>query len=269
MTQSNDRENGVESTAMSGRRSRGPDEIEHDIRNIRSRMDTVLDEIEFRLSPGQLSGGMIEVVRDVMQGNPTRIARAIRSNPLPLALIGAGVLWLAWNVSRTPDVAVGSEAGTREGFKGGALISDQHARILLTGLVGACHQGADGFRQADRLLGDADLSSRLSQIASQLERSAVAIENELRQRGGSPDHGGPVHPAWYNLRDTMASSGTASGSRAAVLEALEHGLDGTLELFRTTLHENLPDDLRVVVGAQFHEIETVRHRIGALRQAVA
>lgn len=270
MTRDNEPANIQDASAMSAHRSRGPEEIEQDIQNIRSRMDSVLDEIEYRLSPGQLSGGVAQVVRDVIDGRPTRLSRAIRSNPWPLALIGAGALWLAWNVSRTPELP-GAETGAREGFKDGELISGQHARILLTGLVGACRQGAHGFRRADGLLGDAALSPRLDQIVSQLERTAAALEGELRNRNGTVEGGGPVHPAWYDL-DRAIGGDRALGiapDRRAIFGALEHGLDGTLELFRITLHENLPDDLRVIVGAHFHEIESMRHTIGALREAVA
>jgi len=246
-------------TAVTARDRRGPDEIERDIHKIRARMDTVLDEIEFRLSPGQLSGGFIDVARDVIQGNPSRVARAIRSNPWPLAVMAAGALWLAWNVSRTPENPVTADQGA------GATLSDQRIRILLTGLVGACRQGATGFRQADLILDDPGLTPRLTQVAAQFDRSAASLDDELRRRGGMPDAEGPVHPVWQDLHAEMGGG----RSRGAVLGGLERGVDGTLALFRESLHEDLPEDLRVVVGAHFHEIETVRHRVGALREAVA
>ena len=245
-------------TAVSARDRRGPDEIEHDIHNIRARMDAVLDEIEFRLSPGQLSGGMIDVARDVMQRNPSRVARAIRSNPWPLAVMAAGALWLAWNVSRTPEVVIATPHGH-------GTISDQRVRILLTALVNACRQGATGFRQAELILDDPGLTPRLTQVAAQFDRSAASLDDELRRRGGMPDAEGPVHPVWQDLHAELGGG----RSRGAVLGGLERGVDGTLALFRESLHEDLPEDLRVVVGAHFHEIETVRHRVGALREAVA
>lgn len=241
----------------SGRR--GKDEIEQDIHAIRGRMDAVLDEIEFRLSPGQMSGGVIEVVRDVVEGNPSRIARAIRSNPWPLALVAAGALWFAWTVSRTPEAepTVSGSAGGR--------VADGTTQDVLSVLVAACRQGATGFRQAEMVLHDPDLTARLSQVASQFDRSAAALEAELVRRGGGRDLRAPVHAVWRELDTQLGGARTRGG----LLRGLESGVEGTLGLFRNSLHEELPEELTVIVGAHFHEIETVRHRVGALREAVA
>ncbi|HYH21521.1 MAG TPA: hypothetical protein VD995_23170 [Azospirillum sp.] len=251
---SNDRHDAAPGT----RRARSMDEIEGNIHDIRSRMDATLDEIEFRLSPGQMSGGVIDVVRDVVQGNPTRVARAIRENPIPVALMGIGALWLAWAVSRTPVVA-----GPVESM--GATLSDQRLRILLTGLVGACRQGAEAFREADAAIADARVSTRLMEVSNQLERTSAALDHELRVRGGRPDLDGPMHPAWEGVHTELA------GDRSPVqlLASLERGLDGTLDVFRDCLQEDLPPDLRVTIGAHFHDLERVEHHVGALREAAA
>lgn len=246
---------------------RRPEDIEREIGNIRARMDQVIDEIEFRLSPGQMSGGVADVVRDVIQGSGEgtsgRIARAIRANPIPVALIGIGALWLTWAVSRTPEVDPKAD-GLADGHPGDAL-PDQRSRMLLSELIDACRHGATGFRRADMVVDDGSLSGRLVQLADQLDRSATALEGELRNMGGWLQPDGSVHRAWHGLHDAF------DGARAtsAVLIGLESGLDDTLARFRDVLHEPLPEHLRVVVGAQFHELETVRHRVGALREAVA
>ncbi|MGR0183236.1 hypothetical protein [Azospirillum aestuarii] len=243
----------------SPRGQRGADEIEQDIHAIRGRMDAVLDEIEFRLSPGQMSGGVIEVVRDVVEGNPSRVARAIRSNPWPLALVAAGALWFAWTVSRTPDVeptVSGAAAGR---------VADGTVQDVLSVLVAACRQGATGFRHADMALDDPDLRARLTQVASQFDRSAAALEAELVRRGGGRDLQLPVHAVWRDLDTELGGARTRGG----LLRGLESGVEGTLGLFRNSLHDDLPEELTVIVGAHFHEIETVRHRVGALREAVA
>lgn len=244
--------------ADTARGHRGPEEIEQDISRIRSRMDAVMDEIEYRLSPGQLSGGVIDVVRDVVQGKPSRVATAIRSNPWPLAVMAAGALWLAWTVSRTPEPAPDSAPAEPP-------ISNRHMRLMLTGLVVACRQGASGFRQADLILDDPALTPRLAQVAAQFDRGAAALEEELLRHGGTCGPDEPVHPVWRDLHIELGGG----RARGAVLSGLEHGIDGTLDLFRDTLREDLPERSRVVVGAHLHELETARHRIGALREAVA
>lgn len=239
------------------RRSMG--DIEQDIGAIRARMDATLDELEYRLSPGQMTGYVTQAVRDVVQGRPTRVARAIRNNPIPVAMIGLGALWLAWAISRTP------EHEENPAFSDRPAMSDQRVRILLTGLVGACQQGGEGCREADAALADPRLSPRLIEVSNQLERTAASLGHELRVRGGSPDPEGPLHPAWHDLFQTLAGPRT----RSQVLAGLENGLDGTLALFRDCLHEDLPPDLRVVVGAHFHETETMRHQVASVREALA
>lgn len=239
------------------RRTRSLADIENDIRGIRDHMDATLNEIEFRLSPGQLSGHVGDVMRDVVEGRPTRFATAIRNNPIPVALIGIGALWLAWAVSRTPDLA-----GT---MPPRGMISDQRIRILLAGLVNACRQGAEGFREADTLLNDVQLSPRLMEISNQFERTSASLDHEFHVHGGMTEPGEPVHPAWHALHDQL----TGGRSRAETLAALESGMNHVLDLFRDSLQEPLPDELRVVIGAHFHDLERVQHRVGALREAVS
>jgi len=258
-------------TATQGRR---PEEIEHEIQSIRARMDSVIDEIEFRLSPGQMSGGVVQVVRDVIQGSGDglsgRIARAVRANPIPVALMGVGALWLAVAVARTPDSATEFDDYAPNGRQ-----LDPRSRHLLTDLTGACRDGAEAFRRADMTIADPSLSGRLQELADQLDRSAAALDAELRQGGGWIETAGegarvwsPMHGlAEASARSVMAGAG-GPAARGDLLARLEGGLDGTLALFRDALRDAPDDHLQVAIGAQFHALETARHRVGALREAV-
>ncbi|SMF90916.1 Protein of unknown function [Azospirillum oryzae] len=258
-------------TSPQGRR---PEEIEHEIQSIRARMDSVIDEIEFRLSPGQMSGGVVQVVRDVIQGGGDglsgRIARAVRANPIPVALMGVGALWLAVAVARTPESATEFDDYDPHGRH-----LDPRSRHLLTDLIAACRDGAEAFRRADMTIADTTLSARLEDLADQLDRSAMALDAELRTGGGWIETAGegtrvwsPMHGlAEASARSVMAGAG-GPGARGDLLARLEGGLDGTLSLFRDALRDTPDDHLQVVIGAQFHAIETARHRVGALREAV-
>ncbi|WP_395457433.1 DUF3618 domain-containing protein (plasmid) [Azospirillum melinis] len=261
-----------DTTAAQGRR---PEDIEHEIQSIRARMDSVIDEIEFRLSPGQMSGGVVQVVRDVIQGGGDglsgRIARAVRANPIPVALMGVGALWLAVAVARTPESTTEFDDYAPDGRQ-----LDPRSRHLLTDLTGACRDGAEAFRRADMTIADPSLSGRLQELADQFDRSAVALDAELRQGGGWIETAGdgarvwsPMHGlAEASARSVMAGAG-GPGARGDLLARLESGLDGTLALFRDALRDAPDDHLQVAIGAQFHALETARHRVGALREAVA
>ncbi|WP_372400472.1 DUF3618 domain-containing protein [Azospirillum sp. HJ39] len=265
--------------------SRRPEDIEHEIESIRARMDSVIDEIEFRLSPGQMSGGVVQVVRDVIQGGGEgmsgRIARAVRANPIPVALIGIGALWLGWAVARTPEMTTEFDDYDAHGRR-----LDPRSRQLLSSLIAACRDGSAAFRRADMTMADPGLSPRLEDLADQLDRSAAALDEDLRNGGGWVETGeagaregagvGDGRRAWsplHGLAETGAGRVVAGaggqGGRGDLLLRLESGLDDTLALFRDALADAPDEHLQVAIGAQFHAIETARHRVGALREAVA
>ena len=198
-------------TATQGRR---PEEIEHEIQSIRARMDTVIDEIEFRLSPGQMSGGVVQVVRDVIQGGGDglsgRIARAVRANPIPVALMGVGALWLAVAIARTPESTTEFDDYDPHGRH-----LDPRSRHLLTDLIAACRDGSEAFRRADMTIADTALSARLEDLADQLDRSAMALDAELRTGGGWIETAGDGTRVWSptsspcSPRTTRPSTGGA------------------------------------------------------------
>jgi ElaB/YqjD/DUF883 family membrane-anchored ribosome-binding protein len=75
------------------------DEIQHDIERTRGEMETTLEAIERKLSPRQLMDQAVDTMRD-FASDTSRIGDAVRENPLPLALIGLGIGWLAVNGMR-------------------------------------------------------------------------------------------------------------------------------------------------------------------------
>ena len=79
---------------MNARDERRPDQIEDDIEHTRAEIGETLEEIERRLSPGQV----MDQVLDYFRGGPgeygSNLARQIKNNPIPVALIGVGLGWL-------------------------------------------------------------------------------------------------------------------------------------------------------------------------------
>jgi hypothetical protein len=76
-----------------------PDEIESEIAETRSGLSETLEALEARLAPRQILERGFDMMRDGMDGNMDRIGHVLRENPVPLALIGAGIGWLM--LSRT------------------------------------------------------------------------------------------------------------------------------------------------------------------------
>ena len=77
------------------------DKIEADIRDTRRSIDEKVEQLQGRLSPGDIVEGVVDFARTNGGAIADRVGRGVRDNPVPAAMIGAGVLWLAFSsVSR-------------------------------------------------------------------------------------------------------------------------------------------------------------------------
>ncbi|MGE5514793.1 MAG: DUF3618 domain-containing protein [Bacteroidota bacterium] len=81
------------------------EDIEDEIARTRGEMSDTLTAIERRLSPQQIMDQAVDTMREFLSDR-SRVAEMVRDNPIPLALIGLGLGWLA--VSATT-----SSSGTR------------------------------------------------------------------------------------------------------------------------------------------------------------
>jgi ElaB/YqjD/DUF883 family membrane-anchored ribosome-binding protein len=77
-----------------------PAELEREVHTHRRRIDQTLDELGQRLSPGQLVDEAIGMVRRSeapanVRAFTDNLGRSIRDHPLPVAMIGLGLAWLA------------------------------------------------------------------------------------------------------------------------------------------------------------------------------
>lgn len=78
----------------------GTEPIEEDIRSTRDSIDDKMGRIQERLSPGDLIDSVIGFARDNGGAVAGSIGRTVREHPLPLAMIGAGIVWLAMSSRR-------------------------------------------------------------------------------------------------------------------------------------------------------------------------
>jgi hypothetical protein len=97
----------------------GTDTIEDDIRTTRHSIDDKVERIQQRLSPGDLIDSVIEFARTNGGAVAGGVGRTVRDHPLPVAMIGAGIVWLA--LSSRADHDSESDAGefgeeSREGM---------------------------------------------------------------------------------------------------------------------------------------------------------
>lgn len=145
--------------------NRDPAELERDIDRTRANLGRTVDELEHRLSPGELVDQALGMAREHGGEFATNLGRSVKNNPVPMLLTGVGLAWMmaSSNEPRAPSGdTLGGVRGARDAVQSragsaGASISDsaRHAREKVSGTVGSAGErlrgGADRFRSgADR-----------------------------------------------------------------------------------------------------------------------
>jgi hypothetical protein len=77
-----------------GSRNRSPDEWEREIERTRADIGRTLGALRARVSRGALVDRMMRSMRDEGGEFAAGIGRAIRDNPVPAVMVGAGLAWL-------------------------------------------------------------------------------------------------------------------------------------------------------------------------------
>lgn len=80
---------------MSSDRDKSSAEIEREVESTRAGLTATLDELKDRLSPGHLFDQVLDFSKDSGGSEfMSSIGSAVRANPIPVLLIGAGIAWL-------------------------------------------------------------------------------------------------------------------------------------------------------------------------------
>jgi hypothetical protein len=69
-------------------------ELEREVEAQRHRVSSTIDEIQSKMSPGQLLDGLMDYTKGSSTEFAQNLGRSVKDNPLPVALVGAGLLWL-------------------------------------------------------------------------------------------------------------------------------------------------------------------------------
>jgi hypothetical protein len=125
---------------------KSPDEIEQDIARTRAQLGAVLDELEHQLAPRHLLERGVDMLKDTMSGEGGGLAETLRRHPVPLALLGLGVGWMAVSMTTGRGGRLGervSGALHDSGQRAGALAGQVREKV--TGMaVGAAADSIPG-----------------------------------------------------------------------------------------------------------------------------
>jgi hypothetical protein len=170
------------------------EDIQDEIERTRGEMATTLSAIERKLSPRQIMDQAVDTMRE-LASDQSRVGAIVRDNPIPLALIGLGIGWLAiaGTMSRRQgetesgsyesmegvgrswggSADMGASGGATYGYAAGTEAAAD-AESAAYGTAGAAEYAAGGNGQGVR-----DKAGRLAQEAS--ERASRATQG-ARQR---------------------------------------------------------------------------------------
>jgi hypothetical protein len=199
--------------------SKSPGQIESEVERTRSDVSGTLDALRGKLAPGQLMDQVVDQIADYARGSggaefARNLGASVRDNPLPVALIGAGIAWLLLSKNSSQPSATSSapSSGQRllpapshdgryvgsmpiggpDGGSGTGRMSTARARISdamdatqeRAGEVAGAASGA--VSRAGSALGDA--ASRVGEAGSDLAGSVSDAAGRAVQAAGSLGH---------------------------------------------------------------------------------
>jgi hypothetical protein len=194
------------------------EQLERETERTRGQLAATLNELRSAMTPGQV----VDQIADRLgfaDGDATKLVGNLKrqtvENPLPVALIGAGLAWLAVG-GAMPDRAGG--AFWRRGFWRGRRAGDwtggrEGAGVSAAG-VSAMEAGTDAASASARSLGAAaqDAGEQAGESMERARRSAADMVDTMQTKAGAVmDKAGS---AMDNVRET-ASGGYESLSRGA------------------------------------------------------
>lgn len=272
---------------------KSPDEIEEDISETRAELGVILDELERKLSPRHLLERGVDMLKDSMSGDgSSKIGDRLRSNPVPLALIGIGLGWMLMS-------STGAGRG-RLGEYGGALrerVSDaaqnireragelaEQVRDKIPGMAGSSGGSASGpyptessgYAYARQKSGDT-----MGRAQGTVAAARDTVQDTMRRaQERASDYAGQAGDQLYQARDRFTELVEEHPIAAGALGFLAGTLIA-LALPRTEIEERLVEPVGEQIRGQAasvgreavdraHDVagRTVDAAVGAVKEAV-
>lgn len=214
-------------------------QLEQEAEQARAELAQTLDELRERITPGQLVDQAVDYAKDSGGGMFVRnLGNQMTSNPLPVALIGAGVAWLMLSNGGRPALSSRAKEGAIDRARRTAI--DTAARMADAGQAAGARmsewtsEAAGGLTETGRQAGEraramADTAQGAASESAQ-SRSAQAREiagsaaqrassaYESAKSGASDAYGqfsDTASEAYDRLSDTASRATSAMGQTAS------------------------------------------------------
>jgi ElaB/YqjD/DUF883 family membrane-anchored ribosome-binding protein len=193
------------SSSATDRDDRSSAEIERDVEQTRSGLSHTLEELRDRAAPGQLFEQALDYARTSGGADMMRnLGQAVRDNPLPLVLIGAGIGWLMFTGNQRTHQHSRVSARHLPGPPYGTPTTGTGAPY--GGHDGAGHR-ADGPSVTERASG---LVGRAGATAGHMRDSAAGAMGQAADKAGGA------------LHDARDAAGAATERLAASAHDVQH-----------------------------------------------
>ena len=138
----------------------------------------------------------------------------------------------------------------------------------LNDLIETSKDGEEGFRTCAGAVNNPQLKSFFEQKAERCRIGAGQLQQKVRELGGDPERSssmtGQLHRFWVNIRATIAGM-----EEHAILDECERGEDAAKRAYEEALQDDLPADVRTLIGKQYREVKMNHDSIREMRNAMA
>ena len=164
--------------------SKSPQEVQREVQQSRADVEETLEAIQERLSPGQMFEQVVDYMRSSNGSDFVRnLGTMVRDNPVPVALVGTGLVWLMLSSSRSTPAPIrwrGRSAGVVWRDRHGGGLSEDAGQGAGWGESAreTAREWSEGARSQARGVGDrarrlgASARDRVSETGEQLWQGA-------------------------------------------------------------------------------------------------
>lgn len=138
----------------------------------------------------------------------------------------------------------------------------------LQDLIETSKDGERGFSTCAENVDAPELKSVFLEAAIRCQKAAADLQDIVRRLGGNPDEGSSLassaHRAWIDIKSAITGKDEDS-----ILAEIERGEQFAEQSYRNALVEDLPDEIRTIIEAQYQGLQGNLNRIRALRARYA
>ena len=138
----------------------------------------------------------------------------------------------------------------------------------LNDLIETCKDGEEGFSACADAVKNQQLKVFFEQKAERCRVGGGQLQQKVRELGGDPERGGSmtgaVHRFWLDIRSRLAGM-----DDHALLDECERGEDSAKHAYEEALQEDLPADVRTLIGKQYREVKMNHDSVREMRNTMA